>query len=354
MLSITLMGASFKLLGHDFAKALVESVSNPFTALLIGILATSIIQSSSATSSLVVGLVGGISMTGIQTSVDPTGEATLSIYNAIPIIIGANIGTSVTNTLVSLGHISRRLEFLRAFSAAIVHDVFNLMAVVIFLPIQLATNFLGIAASETAGLFNAAGGLRFASPIKAITKPVIDLIMESPLAIGWLDIVMSLLILFLSLHMIVRLLKSMVLSRIEVFFDRYIFKIPVRAFVLGWILTIIVQSSSFTTSLVIPLAGAGILVLRQIFPYTLGANLGTTVTAFLAALAIGRIEAVTIAVAHVYFNLFGIIVLWPLRKIPLYLARLFATLAIRNRLIPIIFVLLIFFIIPLSLIIITR
>jgi sodium-dependent phosphate cotransporter len=354
MLSITLMGASFKLLGHGFAEELVNSVSNPFTALLIGILATSIIQSSSATSSIVVGLVGGLGMASAQVGGDSAAIPTLTIQNAIPIIMGANIGTSVTNTLVSLGHISHRVEFQRAFSAAIVHDTFNLVAVVIFMPIQLATNFLGIAATEVSGLFSAAGGLRFASPIKMITKPVVEVIHNSPFGIGWLDIILALLLLFLSLNRLVKILKSLVLTRVEVFFDTYIFKTAIRSILLGLILTALVQSSSITTSLVIPLAGAGILSLRQIFPYTLGANLGTTVTALLAALAIGRPEAVTIALAHVFFNMFGIIVIWPIKFIPIKFAKWFSWLAMKNRIIPILFIGIIFFIIPLLLIFLTR
>jgi sodium-dependent phosphate cotransporter len=354
MLSISLMGASFKLLGHGFAENLVQSVSNPFAGLLIGILATSIIQSSSATSSLVVGLVGGLGMASAQAGGDPGAMQVLTIQNAIPIIMGANIGTSVTNILVSLGHITRRMEFRRAFAAAIVHDIFNVLAVAIFLPLQLTTNFLGIAATQAATIFSEAGGLKFASPIKAITKPVVTLIHNSPLGIGWLDIIISLVLLFLSLNMMVRMLKKLVLKKVEVFFDNYIFKTAIRAMLFGLILTALVQSSSITTSLIVPLAGAGILTLRQIFPYTLGANVGTTVTALLAALAIGRPESVTIAIAHVLFNIFGILVIWPIRRIPLYFAQWFSFIAIRNRILPILFVVFVFFLLPLALIFITR
>jgi solute carrier family 34 (sodium-dependent phosphate cotransporter) len=354
LLSIALMGSSFKLLGHGFAETLVSSVSNPFTALLIGILATSIIQSSSATSSLVVGLVGGLGVAGAQAGGDASVMPVLTIQNAIPIIMGANIGTSVTNILVSLGHISHRAEFQRAFSAAIVHDSFNILAVAIFLPLQIATNFLGISAAKASEIFSAAGGLKFASPIKMITKPVVNMILDSPVGIGWLCIIIALALLFLSLNMIVRVLKSMVLNKVEVFFDKYIFKTAFRSLLLGLGLTVLVQSSSITTSLIIPLAGAGVLTLPQLFPYTLGANVGTTITAFLAALAIGRPEAVTIALAHVLFNVFGIVVIWPIKAIPLSFARWFSKMAMKNRLVPIIFLLTVFFLLPIALIFITR
>jgi len=343
------------MMGKGFAETLVRTVSNPIIGLLIGILATSIIQSSSATSSLVVGLVGGLGVASAQVAGgDAAAVPLLTIQNAIPIIMGANVGTSVTNLLVSMGHISQRLEFRRAFAAAIVHDTFNLIAVAIFLPLQIATNFLGYVATKATVLFEAAGGLKFASPIKVITKPVVRLILDLTNNLSWIAIIVSLVLLFLSLNLLVRVLKTLVLKKVEVFFDTYIFKTALRSMVLGLALTVLVQSSSITTSLVIPLAGAGLLTLRQIFPYTLGANVGTTITAFLAALAIGRPEAITIALAHVFFNLFGGILIWPIRMIPINFAQWFSGFAVKNRIIPILFVLVIFFILPLSLIFLTR
>jgi len=113
----------------------------------------------------------------------------------------------------------------------------------------------------------------------------------------------------------------------------------------------LVQSSSITTSLAVPLAGAGILTLVQIFPYTLGANVGTTITAMLAALTVGEISAVTVAFAHLVFNLCGILVLWPIpaiRAIPIRMARWFANLAVRWRWLALVYILLMFYAIPLA------
>jgi len=117
LLSINLLGDSLNLLGKGFITGLISSTSNPFIGLFIGILATSLVQSSSVTTAIVVAFVG---------------TGTLSITNAIPIIMGANIGTTVTNILVSMAHITRRGEFERAFSAAVVHDFFNLLCVLVF------------------------------------------------------------------------------------------------------------------------------------------------------------------------------------------------------------------------------
>jgi hypothetical protein len=57
-------------------------------------------------------------------------------------IMGANIGTTVTNTLAALGNIRRPNEFRPGFAAATLHDYFKLMSVAILLPLELATNVL--------------------------------------------------------------------------------------------------------------------------------------------------------------------------------------------------------------------
>ena len=122
-------------------------------------------------------------------------------------------------------------------------------------------------------------------------------------------------------------------------------------------ITVLVQSSSITTSLVVPLAGAGILSLRQIFPYTLGSNIGTTITAILASLVSASIAPVAVAFAHLLFNIFGILLIWPIpvvRNVPMILAQNLARAAINNRMIPLLYILIVFFVIPITLIFIAR
>ena len=95
------------------------------------------------------------------------------------------------------------------------------------------------------------------------------------------------------------------------------------------------QSSSITTSILIPLAAAGVLTLRNIYPVTLGANVGTTITALLAALAASKPEALTVALAHTTFNVAAIVVLYVIpvgRDMPVQLAERLAELAVRQRL----------------------
>ena len=339
LLSINLMGASFKIFGKDFAETLIATTSNPFVGLFIGVLATSLIQSSSSTTSIVVGMVGG---------------GALTVGNAIPIVMGANIGTSVTNTIVSMANINRSNEFRRSFAASTVHDFFNVLAVIVIFPIQYFTNFLGIIALDLEKIFENVGGLKLFNPIKSATKPLINLIIEWIGDFPWLILLLSIVILFIALKKMVDILRVLVIKRAEVWFDKILFKTAPRAFVVGLVMTLMAQSSSITTSLVVPMAGAGMLTLAQIFPYTLGANIGTTITAILASLATGNANAVVVAFAHLLFNISGIIIWWPFSRLPIFLANKLAEYSLKNKAYPFVYIFTVFFVIPLMVILIFR
>lgn len=329
--SLELMGTSLKMFGKGLATNLIQTTTNPLVGLFMGILATSLMQSSSSTTSIVVGLVGG---------------GVLNVANAIPIIMGANIGTSVTNSLASLTQIKRNIEFQRAFSAAIVHDYFNLLAVLVIFPLQYFTNFLGRIAAFMGDQFQHIGGLKFLSPVKTITRPVVDVLKHWLGAHPWILLVLSIICLLLALTQMVKSLKVIIVKKAEGWFDRYLFKTSLRAFLIGLLLTVLVQSSSITTSLAVPMAGAGLLTIAQIFPYTIGANLGTTVTAILAALVTGNLAAIIVAFSHLLFNISGMVIWWPLKFVPIYLAQKFSRLSTRHKLIPIMYILIVFFLIP--------
>jgi sodium-dependent phosphate cotransporter len=152
----------------------------------------------------------------------------------------------------------------------------------------------------------------------------------------------------------VKSLKVLVVKKAEAWFDRYLFKNAGRAFLVGLLLTAMVQSSSITTSLAVPMAGAGLLTIVQIFPYTLGANIGTTVTAILAALVTGNLAAIVVAFSHLLFNISGIVVWWPFKLVPINLAQKFAQLSMRNKIIPVLYIVVVFFLIPILLISLSR
>lgn len=350
LVSIGLMGTAFKGFGKSFSENLIKTTSNPFIGLFIGLLATSLVQSSSTTTSIVVGIVA---------------SGALTISNAIPIIMGANIGTTVTNTLVSLGHITRKEEFKRAIAGATVHDFFNLICVAILLPLELAMGLLEKTARILAELFANFGGIKFTSPVKTATKPAIIFIkhlfterLHIPHNAAYLLILaVSAALLFLSMFYIVKLMKSLILSRTETVLSNIIGRNGFIGILAGLIFTIIVQSSSITTSLLIPLVGAGIITVELAFPITMGANIGTTTTAILASFATGNIAAVTIAFVHLLFNIIGVCLIYPIkifRNIPMSLAKSLGNLAFKKRRYAIIYMASVFFIIPIVLITISR
>ena len=343
LVGINGLSTAIKHLGGDFAEKMLSTTSNPFIALFIGILSTTIFQSSSTTTSLIVGMVS---------------SGALNLSGAIPMIMGANIGTTVTNIIVSIGHINRGNEFKRAFAAATVHDFFNVFAVILLFPIEIAFGLLEKTASGLGVLLFGTVSIsnEFDSPIKVGIKWGVHHIESLSFENNIVFIILSVLLTFAMLYSIVKLLRSLVLDNVQQFFDQYIFKTAIRSILFGMMLTIMVQSSSITTSTIVPLAGAGVLTLRQVYPFTLGANIGTTITAILAALTL-NVTALVAAFAHLFFNLFGILIIYvnPLfRDIPINLANWISEVAIKNKFIPLIYLVCFFFLLPFLIILIGR
>jgi len=318
--SIELMSTAFGMAGQGFAEQLIATVSDPVAGLILGFVATAVIQSSSTTTTIVVGLVAGTAGTGTP----------LSIELAVPIIMGANVGTTTTAILVSMGHVTRPAEFERAFAASTVHEFFNVLAALTILPLEILFHPVQKVAVVLQRLFADAGGMRLSSPLKAIVEPVAETVAgfvpyTVPLAI------LALAALFMALQQMVRVMRGAIISRLENLFNRVLFRNDAASFGLGLVTTATVQSSSATTALVIPLAGTGVLNLRQIYPYTLGANVGTTVTTILGSLATGNAVAVTVALAHLTFNIMGIAIYYPLAALPIWLATKAGKFAARSR-----------------------
>ncbi|MBU1007365.1 MAG: Na/Pi symporter [Candidatus Omnitrophica bacterium] len=349
LVSIGLMSVAFKGFGKEFAENLIKATSNPFIGLFIGLLATSMVQSSSTTTSIVVGMVGA---------------KVITISNAIPIIMGANIGTTVTAVLVSLCHVTRREEFKRAITGATVHDFFNILCVAVLFPLQLATGFLDKLATKMSLLFVDIGGIKFTSPVKAATEPIVEAIKNFFMSfhisknVTYIAILAaSMLILFLCLYFIVRLMKSLIIGRVEIVFNNVLGKHGGIAILASVIFTAIIQSSSITTSLMVPLVASGVLTVESIFPIVLGANIGTTITAILASFATGNMAAITVAFAHFLFNFIGVLCFYPIpmfRKIPISLAKGLGALTLKKRRYAFIYVSFVFFLLPAILIFISK
>ncbi|ACK65564.1 Na+/Picotransporter [Rippkaea orientalis PCC 8801] len=340
--AVSLIGSGFKLTAGDQAKALFTFATNPFAGLIVGILATALIQSSSTVTSIIVGLVAG----------------GLPVMMAVPMIMGSNIGTTITNTLVSLGHINDKDEFEKAFSAATVHDFFNLLCVLIFLPLEITLHPLEKTAFWVSNFFlggNSTNIDRF-NFIQIATAPLVNLfnrlsqIFPNPFdGIGL--IVIGIILIFSSIFYLGKLLKLLMVGEAKVLLRQAIGRAPLIGIFSGTIVTILVQSSSTTTSLIIPLAGTGLLTLEEVYPFTLGANIGTCITALIAATAVteNHLAALQIAMVHLLYNIFGVTIIYGipfLRNLPLLGAKTLATIASKRNYLAFIYILTVFFLVP--------
>jgi sodium-dependent phosphate cotransporter len=368
---LDLMGTSFKVLGGTQAGDLFSAVDNPIAGLMVGVLATVLVQSSSTSTSVVVGMVGA---------------DIISVKDAIPVIMGANIGTSVTNTIVSMGQMNDIKQLELAFSGATVHDCFNFLAVSVLLPIECATDMLYyLTDAMTDGLDGSEGG-KFKGPLKYIVSPLtkewiqadkkkINKIAEGKLdsstagslvkggfVESWSDdagasfcLICSLVILCIALFGIVKLLQYMVLGRAqnvikkalkfsETWWGGYL------AIIVGLGVTIAVQSSSITTSTLTPLVGVGVITIQQMYPLTLGANVGTTCTALLAALVSEKKAALQIALAHLMFNIISTLMFYPIpiTRLPIPMCQFLGSMVVSlGRWFPIAYLIFFFFLLPL-------
>ncbi len=348
--AVSLIGSGFKIATGGQAQQLFSFAYNPFVALVIGIVATALIQSSSTVSSLIVGMVAG----GLPVTI------------AVPMIMGSNIGTTVTNTLVSLGHVRSKDEFRRAFSAATVHDFFNLIAVAIFLPLEILFRPLERISAATSGMLLgdtnlSMSGMNF---MKTLTAPLVGTLegignLLPGIFAGLAMVVMGLVLIFLSITYVGKLLKVLMIGRAKAVLHAAIGRGPIAGIGSGTLVTVLVQSSSTTTSLMVPLVGAGTFTTKQVYPFTLGANIGTCVTALLAATAVSgavAVHALEIAFVHLYFNVLAVALIFGLpflRNLPIAGAERLAALAAEKKIYAAAWVLGMFFVLPLLLVALT-
>lgn len=352
---VNVIGDGFKSATGGQAEELFAFAENPLIALMIGVLATGLIQSSSTTTSIVVGLAAG----GLPMEI------------CIPMLMGANIGTTLTSTLVSLGMVRDKESFRRGFAAASVHDMFNLFAVVIFLPLEMLTGILekssGWLSEQMAGSDGGIVAVIFGgigAGVTAVTEPLADLIgmlaewIPQPWG-GILLIFIGIGLILSVINFIGSLLKVVMVGRAKQVLHSAIGRGPITGIFSGMLITIMVQSSSTTTALVVPLAGSGTFSVKQIYPFTLGANIGTTVTALIAAFAFSGVEAqfaLQAALVHLLFNLLATALIFGvpfLRVIPLEGAALLGELGARNKLFVVAWVLGVFVVVPAVLIFLT-
>ena len=345
LFALDLMISSLQHLGTVAAETIILATSNPFTGLFIGLLITAMIQSSSTTTSLCVALVA---------------SGSISLENAIPIIMGANVGTTITSTIVSLGFINKKKEFRRAVAAGTYHDFFNILTVIILFPLEYYYGFLSYLSESIAHQFFYPSAVTTSNQVRHFWSgfnPVIEFLVNT-ISNGFILTVLSFTLLFASIILFRRLLSNILLVKSPDTFSRFFFKNKFKSFAWGLVTTAAIRSSTVTTSLVVPLVAQKIVNLRKAAPFILGANIGTTITAFIAAtLNSNTASAVSLALAHFLFNFIGFLIFFPipvLREIPIKLASGLGKLTLKYRLAGFVYILSMFFFIPFSLIYLNR
>lgn len=343
--AVGLIGGGFKTATLNSAQSLFEFASNPILGLVIGMVCTALIQSSSTVSSIIVAMVAG----------------GLPITIAIPMMMGANIGTSITNTIVSLGHIGNKQEFQRAFNAATVHDFFNVFAVLIFLPLEIMFGLLEHLSEALVTLFSAGGATDIGgfNPVKAFTVPIIDgvKLFTSGFPAVWdgsIRILLGLALIILSITWMGKIMKSLMVGRAKTVLQNSLGRGAMSGITSGTVVTVLVQSSSTTTSLMVPLVGNGIVTARSIYPFTLGANIGTCITAVIAALSItgpNATLALQIAFVHLCYNFLAVFVIYGLafwREWPPNLSYQLSLKVAEQKMYGVAYIVGLFFLVPLS------
>ena len=339
LVSLNLMSGGFKLLGKDIAEQIITITSNPFVGLFVGLLATALVQSSSTTTSMIVAIVA---------------SGALTLQNAVPMIMGANIGTSVTSTIVALGHIPKKAEFQKAISSATVHDFFNLIVVAILFPLEYFTGAMSSAGAWIAHLIytDTTSSSKMFSILGVTVKPTAKAIISVLGSNAAIVIPVSIAALFVSLRAFSASLRKILIGKSQKNLQKYVFGNSFKSLLWGAGITAAVQSSSVTTSLIVPLVATDKISLRKAFPFLMGANIGTTVTALIAAISQTE-AALAVAICHLLFNMFGVLILFPIksiRNIPIWLSQTLGLYAGKRRLVGVAYIVVTFFLIPFVLI----
>eukprot|EP01083_Nonionella_stella_P046421 124319_1 len=365
--ALSLLGESFKIIGARAQGPIFSFVDNPVAGVSVGILTTVLTQSSSTSTSLVVGLVGS------------GGKNTLQVAQAVPIIMGCNVGTALTETVVSFIYSSRPNEFEHAFAAGQLNWIFNSLTAALFLLIE---HFSGALEKASLGLAEAVtGGAQgsFDSPLKTIVTPLVGLFIQadsakleqlsrgediagSVISGGLLSgtclsdelaavvtLVVSLIVIIASLLALVKLLASVLKGTASRWVKNALSLHPFFAMLTGLAATLVVQSSSITISTLIPLVAIQVIQIEQILPLAMGANIGTTMTAVLAALSTDSVNALQIAFVHCLFNVAGVVALYPwpwTRHFVLNIAHALGKVMARRRLLSVVHTMTVFVLIP--------
>lgn len=332
--ALDLLKSSFEQLGSETIGSIIKATANPFTGFFIGLIVTAIIQSSSTTTAFVVALVGTNSLT---------------LENGIPIIMGANVGTTITSLIVSLTFISKKKEFRRAVSAASFHCFFNLLTLLLLFPLEYYYQFLSKLSLAIAQAISTSDSQSTDVSSSSLLDPLTNWIITT-IPNLLVVVVISFAMLFISILIFRRIISGVLKAQSPEAFSRFFFSGRGMALAWGFLTTAAIRSSTITTSVAVPIVAKKVITLRQAAPFIIGANVGTTVTAFIALIFnVSTITALSVAIAHFLFNLIGSFLFFPipaLNELPVRLSSGLGKISSKSRIAIFAFVVGVFFVVP--------
>ena len=294
---IVVIKSAAVILGESLAEKIVLLIRDTTSGVFAGWLGTAILQSSGAFDSIVVCF---------------TSSGVMPLTLAVATIIGAEIGTTVTPFLISaLGHVRKGKRLTASFSVTVSHVMYNLFTLLLFYPAELFFGVFSKIATQGSSIFLNIPWLQAFPDIIDVATPWVDTLVE--MIPPWMGLVLGGLMLIVALMGLEKYMTAIFSMPRSWNLIRATFTKPYRAFMVGFLFTVLVPSTSVMVSLLVPLAGSGVIRADYyILPYILGANIGTVFDVMIAALATGDSASLGVWLVHLAINVTGAIIFMPL------------------------------------------
>lgn len=297
--AIMLIKESAGMMTEFLAEKIVLVIRDTTSGVFAGWLGTALLHSSGAFDSIIVAFVS---------------SGAMPIGLAVSTIIGAELGTTVTPFLISvLNQVRKKKHQDAAFNVTLTHVIYNLCTLAIFYPAELFFGTLTWIALQGSNVFVKAPWLNAIPDVLDVATPWVPVLLAY--IPPWLGIIVGAVMLILALGGVERYMTEMFNMPRSWNLIRATFQKPYRAFLAGFLFTLLIPSTTVMVSLLVPLASSGVLGAEfYILPYILGANIGTVFDVMIAAMATGDPIALGVWLVHLSVNLIGALIFLPLMK----------------------------------------
>ena len=295
--AIVLIKSSAVIMGENLAGKIVLLIRDTTSAVFAGWIATALLHSSGAFDSIIVAF---------------TASGVMPLSLSVATIIGAEIGTTVTPFLISvINRMKNKGDNSASFTVTMSHVLYNLFTLMIFYPLELFFKVFTRIAELGGSVFVKASWLNAIPDLLDVITPWVDPLLE--ILPPWVAILLGGATLILALGAVEKYMTAVFSMPRSWNLIRSTFTHPYRAFLAGFLFTLVVPSTTVMVSLLVPLAVSGVIRADYyILPYILGANIGTVFDVMIAALATGDPISLGVWLVHLTINVVGAIIFMPL------------------------------------------